>query len=90
MGATNKPAPTPVDTPTPEVTQAFLLTEHARSVLAEAAPELRAFKSKNTGLYVTKSLKASDARAKGITVPPGGKVKVQVTVIVVDPENSDN
>lgn len=46
------------------------------------------FKSGNTGLYANKVLKAPDARALGIDVPRGGRVKVTVQVLVIDPANS--
>lgn len=44
----------------------------------------------NTGLYASRIFRRSEATALGIAVPPGGKVKVQVTVIVVDPEVTGN
>lgn len=48
----------------------------------------KTFSSGNTGLYVNSNLKAPDARALGITVPVGGKVKLTLQAVVIDPANS--
>lgn len=70
--------------------QADALVKVAADVIAEPGAELRTYKSGNTGVYLSKTIKGAAARDLGIDVPPGGKVKVQVTLIVVDPENSDS
>lgn len=64
---------------------AALLADMAKGASTE---EPKVFTSKNTGLYVAANLKAPDARALGITVPVGGKVKLTIQAVVIDPANS--
>lgn len=77
--------------PNTDAQQKAALLKVAADTVATADTDLRTFKSGNTGLYVSRTIKAKEAREDlGIDVPAGGKVKVQVTLIVVDPENSDS
>lgn len=63
------------------------------TLLADLAVESKGndpktFSSGNTGLYVNSNLKAPDARALGLVVPVGGKVKLTLQAVVIDPANS--
>lgn len=63
------------------------------TLLADLAVESKGndpkvFSSGNTGLYVNSNLKAPDARALGLEVPVGGKVKLTLQAVVIDPANS--
>jgi hypothetical protein len=80
----------PAVEPTAEVSQTDALIALLTSLAVEAAgtTEPKVFSSGNTGVYISKRLKAPDARALGITMPMGGKLTLTLQAVIVDPANS--
>lgn len=71
--------------------QTDLLVTALEGLLAEVKAtgvEPKVFSSGNTGVYVSKRLKAPEARALGLLVPTGGKVSFTLQALVIDPANS--